>query len=280
MAIRSVPAARLCAGVSATLQRLLLLVLCALLAACQQLLTSQLSEAEANEMLAVLMAASLQAEKAANDDGSWRVEVDKADFPAAVELIQQQGLPRSKFTTIGDVFKKEGLVSTPNEERIRFIYAMSQELSATLSQIDGVVVARVHPVLPANDPLADKLVPASAAVFIKHQRGADLKLLAPAIKRLVMAGIEGLSYDHIALSFFEVAAPANGSAAAGPAVPARPASGLITGLLSAGGTALLICLLSLAWQRWGPLAANTPGGLRRWAQGLPKAFGQRSGRRS
>jgi type III secretion protein J len=180
------------------------LALCFGLLACKQLLYSNLTEAEANEIVAVLGASALDLEKQQGEDGRWRVEVAKPDFARAVTLMKENGLPRSKFTSIGEVFKKEGLVSTPTEERIRFIYAMSQELAATLSQIDGVVVARVHPVLPANDPLVEKVVPASASVFIKHRPNANLKMLAPAIKELVMSSIEGLTYDNIALSFFVV----------------------------------------------------------------------------
>ena len=46
------------------------------------------------------------------------------------------------------------------------MHALAQDLSATISRIDGVVVARVHIVLPDNNPFAEKVKPSSAAVFI------------------------------------------------------------------------------------------------------------------
>jgi type III secretion protein J len=120
----------------------------------------------------------------------------------ALEQLRLNGMPQEKYLSIGEVFKKEGLVSTPSEERIRYIYAVSQELSNTLMQIDGVVSARVHVVIPANDPLSPNVKPSSAAVFIKHRADADLQSMAPAVKNLVMRGIEGLTYENISLSIF------------------------------------------------------------------------------
>ena len=61
------------------------------------------------------------------------------------------------------------------------IYALSEELSRTVSEIDGVISARVHVVLPENDPLRRDLVPSSASVFIRH----DTSLPVNDLKQLV-----------------------------------------------------------------------------------------------
>ena len=179
----------------------ILLVGLFVLSGCKQQLYTGLSERDANEMIAVLAARNLTADKVATDKGDFRIELDRSDFSAAVEALRDHGLPRPKFSSIGEVFKKEGLVTTANAERLRFMFAMSEELSKTLSLIDGVVEARVHPVLPGGDPLTDKLTPASASVFIKHTSDANLTMLAPAIKDLVCASIEGLTYDKVSLTF-------------------------------------------------------------------------------
>jgi type III secretion protein J len=181
---------------------LLVLLLCGV-SGCKEDLYSKLTEIETNEMLAVLADQGIVASKVyVAEDQTWRLEVESGQFAAAVRVLNGRGLPHTKYESLGKVFKKDSLVSTPNEERIRYIYALSQELSNTLSQIDGVIVARVQPVLPSNDPLAEKVTPASASVFIKHRSGVDLRSLAPAIKGHVMASIEGLEYDRISLSFF------------------------------------------------------------------------------
>ncbi len=188
------------------------------LAGCKEQLYTRLSEREANEMVAVLTASGIGADKVDAEEGRFKVEVERSQFGPATELLHAHGLPQSRFNSIGDVFKKDGLVSTANAERLRFVYAMSEELSNTLSQIDGVVLARVHPVMPSTDPLSDKVTPASASVFIKHTADANLSVLAPAIKDMVSASIEGLSYDKISLTF--VAAQPLGRHAADPAAAA------------------------------------------------------------
>ena len=197
-----------------------LLAAACLLGGCKEDLYSKLTENETNEMLAVLAEQGIDASKVyVPEDQTWRLQVESARFPQAVRLLNSRGLPHTKYESLGKVFKKDSLVSTPNEERIRYIYALSQEMSNTLSQIDGVIVARVQPVLPSNDPLAEKVTPASASVFIKHRADVDLRALAPAIKTHVMSSIEGLEYDRISLSFFpaesHVPAPRDAELAAG-----------------------------------------------------------------
>ena len=117
----------------------------------------------------------------------------------AVDLLRDKGLPRERFAGMGQVFKKEGLISSPLEERARYLYALSQELGATISQIDGVVVARVHVVLPERSPTGEAGVPSSAAVFIKHQEGYNLDTVQPLVRRLVTNSIPGLTADKVSI---------------------------------------------------------------------------------
>jgi len=184
--------------------RLRLCLLCAtlLLGGCRTDLYSKVSEQEANEIVAALAVNGIDAGKRSVDGKTWSVQVDEGEVADAVEVLRERGLPRERYQSIGEVFKREGLVSTPSEERIRFIYAMSQELSRTLSEISGVVGARVHVVIPANDPLAENPRASSASVFIKHAPGVDTQAITPAIKNLVTRSIEGLSYDNVSVSFF------------------------------------------------------------------------------
>jgi type III secretion protein J len=186
----------------------MILAACIAVSACKTELYSDVTQAEANEMLMVLAEASIEATKELGGDKLWRIEVDKADLAGAIRALRTQGLPRERYASMGDVFKKEGLVSSPSEERMRFMYAMQQELSNTLSRIDGVVSARVHVAIPANDPLASNIKPASAAVQVLHRPDAKLEPITAAIKELVTRSVEGLPYDNVSVVFLPIARPA------------------------------------------------------------------------
>ena len=236
------------------------LALATLLAGCQVALYSNLTETEANQIVAALSADEIGATKERVDGGQWQVSVDEGRLARALDLLRAQGLPQERFSSLGDVFQKQGLVSTPAEERMRYIHAVSQELSQTLRTIDGVVAARVHVVVPANDPLADKLRPSSAAVFIKHRPDTDLRLLGPAVKDMVAHSIEGLTHEQVSLSLFEArrAPPAAGPTAAAPGPQPLLTQRVVMVLtvllvLAAISVAALPMLLKregLAWRTW------------------------------
>jgi type III secretion protein J len=195
----------------------------------QQDLYGQLSERQANEMVAVLRNAGLHAEKNASRDGkAFVVSTHSGDFSRAVEVLQAGGFPRESYDSLGQVFKKEGFVSSALEERARFTHALSQELSNTLSNIDGVVQARVHVSVPEKNPLSDKPQHATASVFIKHRPGLDLSQQTGKIKALVVNAMEGLPYDNVTVALF----PAE------PLPPAAPQS-VVSAIWSQYGSLIL-----------------------------------------
>lgn len=177
------------------------------LAACKTELYSSLPEEQANEMVALLIGNGIEAEKGAAAKGMVPVSVPTADMSKAVEILRNNGYPKDTFDSLGTVFDQKGLVSSPLEERVRFIYGLSQTLSETLNQIDGVTTARVHIVLPEEDSLNENPGKSTASVFLKTRPGVDLSNKIPDIKQLVQASVQDLAYDDVVVSLFEGAAP-------------------------------------------------------------------------
>ena len=217
-------------------------VLALCLAACDTDLYTKQTEADANHMVSALLESGITASKQTPDSGkTWSVKVDEADVVRALAVLRAQGLPQDKHVSLGDMFKKEGLISSPTEERVRFIHGVSQELSETLSQIDGVVTARVHIVLPNNDPMAQEAKPSSASVFVKYRPQANLTALTPAIKNMVARSVEGLSYDNVSVTLVA------GAMIAPPPPPAPGGFGIwiaaALALLGLGGAA------GVAWKK-------------------------------
>lgn len=170
-------------------------------------LFAELEERQANVVMATLAGKGIDAQKEANAEGRWRVVVAEEDFAEATVLLEQEGLPARTYQGVGEVFRKTGMVSSPSEERIRFMDALSQDLSRTLAAIEGVVEARVHIVLPENDPFAKQTRPSSAAVAIRHRWDADVTDLVPQVKGLVKNAIEGLDAQKIFVTLFRDAPP-------------------------------------------------------------------------
>ena len=195
-----------------------------LLAGCRAELYSNLTEVEANQMLAVLMANGITTEKLVKGKGGFAVSVDERDMLRALAVLNDKGYPRSARDSIGKVFQKSGIMSSPFEERVRYIYALGEDVAHTLSQVDGVVTARVHIVLPDAPQLGQPIKPSSAAVFIKHQPGVDLDFFVPQIRRLVSSSIEGLQYNAVSVVLAEAAPtrPAAMMAGAHPTVEVLP----------------------------------------------------------
>lgn len=218
-----------------------------LLAGCSgAALYSDLDEQQANEVTAALQGAGIGAVKApAASKKGWEVRVGNNDFPHAMQVLHDRGLPRARYASMCEIFKKEGFASSAIEERARYQCSLEQEIAHTLSQIPGVVDARVHIAMPERDPLGGDSKVSSASVMIFERPGADLRDTETAIKVTVKDGVQGLDdVNKVTVKFISMTTPAS--------IDAKPRSTGITPALSsisplaigiAVGVAILIALL-------------------------------------
>lgn len=180
----------------------LLLASLVLLAGCKVEVYDQLSQRDANEMTALLLMAGVDAERTTKKDGTFAVSVAEDEFAQAVTLIGRSGLPKPKFASMTDVLSDDRLIASPSEERARLNYALSQELSRTVSEIEGVVSARVHLATPSDNPLARRDSQSSASVALHHKRDFNTAGVVPRIKVLVANAVDGLDYDRVSIALF------------------------------------------------------------------------------
>ncbi|WP_454006047.1 type III secretion system inner membrane ring lipoprotein SctJ [Alcaligenes sp. Marseille-Q7550] len=262
----------------------LMAAILSLLAACGSNVTlySAISEGEANELLSVLLDSGIKADKTADKNGV-SVSVDGTQVARALDILRSRGLPREQFAGMGQIFKKEGLVSSPVEERARYIYALSQELTSTLSQMDGVLAARVHVVLPERGEVGEAASPSTAAVFVKHQVGFSFDALKPQIRQLVTHSIPGLTEDRVSITLVS-AQPRSDTAQAAPMLTpvlglqvAQGSAGGLTALLGTFVLAILALAAALAYLAW--RAGWLPGRIIPRARQEP-SMGQAAPRRS
>jgi type III secretion protein J len=149
------------------------------------------------------LANNINAQKQPGEEGTFTLVVKDDEVLKALDVLRNAGLPRASRENMGQVFAKSGIVSSPFEERIRYIYALGEDVATTIQQIDGVLTARVHIVMPEKAELGQEVKPSSAAVFIKQRPNVDLDFLVPQIRRLVSNSIEGVTFDNVTVVLVE-----------------------------------------------------------------------------
>jgi len=234
------------------------LFLLMLLTGCQEQFYTGLAEQDANEILALLLDRGVDARKEPGEKGTWNLTVERDQIAGSMELLEKNGLPRTRYDNMGKIFKKDGIISSPLEEKARFIYALSQEVAGTIAQIDGVLAARVHLVLQEEDALGERITPASASIFIKHRNDIEMLDKTRQIKKLVENSIQGLKYESITAFLFPASPPVTATklpytSVAGVHV-APDSVGIVQMLLA--GLAALFCLLGASCFRLYKLQQN------------------------
>jgi type III secretion protein J len=193
-----------------------LLVILLFLSACNKDTTvlQDLDQDTANDIILLLRENSIDAKKVEKNK-LQSVTVSSADETRALALINAYGKPDKKFQSLGEVFKKDGFISSPTEEQARLVYGLEQEISGMISQIEGVINVNVQVALPTfKDDLwdTDNSKP-SAAILIIYLKKYRVDRHKDRIKKLVSKAIPNLSVNDVEIAFipkneYDIKAPA------------------------------------------------------------------------
>lgn len=188
---------------------LLLILVCS--CAENQSIVNNIDEREANEIIVFLASKGIEAEKikASTTETTggatiimWGISVPPSKAVEAMALLNQNGLPRKKETTLLQLFAKEGLMTSDKEEKIRYQAGIEKELENTIRKIDGIIDVTVQISFPSSEeilPTETTKAKIKAAVYIKHQGIFDdpNAHLETKIRRLLAGSIDGLDFENV-----------------------------------------------------------------------------------
>ncbi|MBK7996727.1 MAG: hypothetical protein IPK14_26155 [Blastocatellia bacterium] len=180
-------------------------------------LCTEITENEAQRICVLLQRNGLNAHKVkvgAEDQVTWSVVLetpyiigDKA-VVEALNILNENDLPRSKRDPLKEAFKEGALIPTPTEEQLRKLAAIQESLELSLERITGIVSAQIHVVLPNPNPLVEesKQTQPSASVLLKYNT-ATPPLDVAEVRNIIAPSIEGLDPTRVQVVMKAVAAP-------------------------------------------------------------------------
>jgi type III secretion system YscJ/HrcJ family lipoprotein len=226
----------------AILQWMVLAVAVLILAGCnREIVRNGMTEDQANEVMSVLISYGVESKKVPRDKAGFEVNVPKEDLGYSLQLMKQYELPRDPLASpTCRVFKKEGMISAPIEDRARWMCSKALELEKAVHYaIDGVVTATARVSYPERDPLADKgsEVP-HASIAIKHRRGARIDV--DKVKAIMHDSNSGVKQENVSVTLFEadyIPRHRAGAESEKSAMPSATLVGVIGGLVMVSGAA-------------------------------------------
>lgn len=174
-----------------------------MLSACNdEKLLFNLTQEQANQVLAVLQQHNISASKEGTIKAGYTVAVNKSESTAALSIINQYQLPRSADVQIAQAFPEGALVSSPNAEQARVLSLQEQRLEQSLRMIAQVVNARVHVSYPAFNNDSSRTPTGHVGVIITYKGEIDENLFISQIKSLIKNSFDDVRYENISVVLF------------------------------------------------------------------------------
>jgi type III secretion protein J len=188
----------------------LILLLCVfLISACTTQLHHGLEEREANEIVSVLVARGFDVKKVPEKGKkpTFSIEIDESKISEALRVLNELKLPRAPRLKTQNIAQQQGLIDTPQAERLRQLEAQEGDVEEALETMDGVVSASVELVVPVAPRVGMPPTPSRASVLIRATTDSLDRLTAnrAELKALVAGSVDGLSADSVVLVLDSVA---------------------------------------------------------------------------
>ncbi len=133
------------------------------------------------------------------DPTTGDVLVPAADFHKSRMQLAAQGLPTSVpdgYASINDI----PMGASRSVETVRLKQTQEIELARSISEIDGVVAARVHLAIPEKSVFARAAVAPSASVFVQMENGRSLsRQQISAVVHLVSSSVPAMAKGDVAV---------------------------------------------------------------------------------
>ena len=222
--------------------RVVTLLCCLLLAACEQELLKGLDQRQANEVLAVLQQSNIPAKKQDMGKTGYTIQVDQTDFARAVELLKTHELPSKPRVEISEMFPADSLATSPRAEKARLYSAIEQRLEQSLLVLPSVVKARLHISYDVDaSTVRRQNPPAHLSVLVVYRNVDDETVLINQIKRFLKNSLDSVDYDDISVVL------AKSDQDTQITLPVTPKASLVTPERLGMGAAAVLILVGVAF---------------------------------
>ena len=169
-------------------------LLVALLSGCKESIVHDLTEGEANRLVARFQKADVDLTKTLQADGRWSLSVEGAEAPRAIRFLDSERL----LNVGGTSPQPSSLLSSKEEQQFQLEREVSRVIENTLMSIKGILQARVHLVKSTREtftigPTEDKQ---SGSVLLVVSN--EFTLTVDEIAKLV-AGASGIKAEVISV---------------------------------------------------------------------------------
>lgn len=175
-----------------------------MLSACnEENLLYNLTQEQANQVLAILQQHNISAKKDGSLKAGYTVSVGSSESTAALSIINQYQLPWAADVQIGQAFPESSLVASPNAEQARVLSLQEQRLEQSLRLITSVVNARVHVSYPSlNNDMSEKKNTSHVGVLITYKGDINDNLFISQVKTLIKNSFNDVRYEDISVVLF------------------------------------------------------------------------------